>query len=71
MSCAEARALDHRAVEGQAEVGQQVFAHRRVGAVAIVGHGAPGTAATMSKPSSARPARSRPAVTSGTTTSAM
>ena len=56
---AEARALDHRAVERQPEVGEQVAAHRvERGAGSSVT--ADGTAATMSKPSSVLPARSRP-----------
>ena len=66
----EARALDHRAVEGQREVGEQVAA-QRVDARSASSVTAAGTAATMSKPSSVLPARSRPFVTSGTTTSRM
>ena len=68
---AEARALEHRAVEGQAEVGQQVAPHRGVRGGGVVDHGRRARRPPPSKPSSVLPARSRPARSSGTTTARM
>ena len=67
---AEARALDHRAVERQAPVGDQVVPHRLVGGCPVVGDGG-GHRGHDVEASSDLPARSRPARTSGTTTSRM